>query len=64
MRSRTLPLIAALILVAAPLGSQTPGGIDPSLLSSVTLREIGPTSVGGRIDDLAVADRPYKRALP
>ena len=58
MRPRTLVLIAALITVTASLGGQAPGGIDPSLLSGVKLRAIGPTSVGGRIDDFAVGRTP------
>ena len=58
MRSHPSLLLALLVLVAAPLGGQAPGGIDPSLLSGVTLRAIGPTSVGGRIDDFAVGRTP------
>jgi len=58
MRSRTILLLAALFIVIAPLGGQTLGGIDPSLLAGVKLRAIGPTSVGGRIDDFAVGRTP------
>src|SRR5579871_4996045 len=58
MRSRSTLLIVTLALIVAPLGGQTPGGIDPSLLAGVKLRAIGPTSVGGRIDDFAVGRAP------
>ena len=58
MRLRALLLVALLASVTASPGGQTPTAIDPSLLSGVTLRAIGPTSVGGRIDDLAVGHTP------
>ena len=58
MRLRPLLLLAVLAIVVAPLGGQAPVAIDPSLLSGVTLRAIGPTSVGGRIDDIAVGHTP------
>ena len=58
MRLRSLLLLAVLVIVVTPIGGQTPGAIDPSLLSGVTLRAIGPTSVGGRIDDIAVGHTP------
>jgi len=57
MRPRMTLLIATVVLTAS-LGGQTPTGIDPSLLSGVKLRAIGPTSVGGRVDDFAVGRAP------
>jgi photosystem II stability/assembly factor-like uncharacterized protein len=60
MRRRTLLLFTVLAAIVVPIGGQAPTGIDPSLLSRVTLRAIGPTSVGGRIDDFAVGRTPGK----
>ncbi|HUL74946.1 MAG TPA: hypothetical protein VLT86_17670 [Vicinamibacterales bacterium] len=56
MRFRTLLYIATLAaggLLVVPLGGQS-SSFDLSLLSGLTLRAIGPTSVGGRVDDFAV----------
>jgi photosystem II stability/assembly factor-like uncharacterized protein len=58
MRARTALLLLTLVTLAAPIGGQTPGTIDPALLSSLKWRSIGPTSTGGRIDDFAVGRRP------
>jgi len=60
MRRRTLLLFTVLATIVVPIGGQAPSGLDPSLLSRVTLRAIGPTSVGGRIDDFAVGRTPGK----
>ena len=46
--------LALATVLAAPLGGQSPSAVDAAWLSSVKFREIGPTSVGGRIDDFAV----------
>src|SRR5689334_22478552 len=54
MRLRTFLLLAVFASATASTGGQAPAAIDPSLLSGVTLRAIGPTSVGGRVDDFAV----------
>ncbi|HEX5070833.1 MAG TPA: hypothetical protein VFV78_11525 [Vicinamibacterales bacterium] len=60
MRLRNLLVVIAFAASASSLGGQTPAPIDPSLLSGVTLRAIGPASVGGRIDDFAVGRTPGK----
>ena len=53
-----ITVLALATALAAPLGGQAPVAIDPSLLSGVTLRAIGPANTGGRIDDFAVARAP------
>jgi photosystem II stability/assembly factor-like uncharacterized protein len=56
MRLRTLlylGTLAATGVLVAPVGGQS-SVPDPSLLSGLTLRAIGPTSVGGRVDGFAV----------
>jgi hypothetical protein len=58
MRLRTLLFLAVVVSAATSIGGQSPGTIDPSLLSGVTLRAIGPASVGGRVDDFAVGRAP------
>ena len=60
MRLRTALPILLVAAISASVTGQTPSAIDPSLLSGVTLRAIGPTSVGGRIDDFAVGRAPGK----
>ncbi|MFI5178574.1 MAG: WD40/YVTN/BNR-like repeat-containing protein, partial [Vicinamibacterales bacterium] len=61
MRIRTLlhlgPLAIGAMLVA-PVGGQSSTTIDSSSLAGLTLRAIGPTSVGGRVDDFAVGRTP------
>jgi photosystem II stability/assembly factor-like uncharacterized protein len=61
MRVRTLAYIGtaalAAVLATPILGQSTPA-IDPSWLSGLTFRAIGPTSVGGRVDDFAVGRAP------
>jgi photosystem II stability/assembly factor-like uncharacterized protein len=58
MRSRTPLLIGLLTLLVIPMNGQSSGSIDPALLAGVKLRAIGPTSVGGRVDDFAVGRAP------
>jgi len=58
MRLRTPLFLAVVVSAATSIGGQSPGTIDPSLLSGVTLRAIGPASVGGRVDDFAVGRAP------
>ncbi len=61
MRARTLMYIGAAAVAAVfatPLAGQAPGTVDPAWLSSLSFREIGPTSVGGRVDDFAVGRAP------
>src|SRR5215467_7216263 len=58
MRSRIPLLIGMLTLLVIPMNGQSTGSIDPSLLAGVRLRAIGPTSVGGRVDDFAVGRAP------
>ncbi|HKW00547.1 MAG TPA: hypothetical protein VJN96_12020, partial [Vicinamibacterales bacterium] len=49
-----LSILALATALAVPLGGQTPAGVDAAWLAGVKFREIGPTSVGGRVDDFAV----------
>src|SRR5215472_9420997 len=61
MRARTfvhLGTAALAAVLATPLAGQSPAAIDPALLSGLTFRAIGPTSVGGRVDDFAVGRAP------
>ena len=60
MRRLTSLFAVALTLCLAPLLGQTPSRIDPTLLAGVRFRSIGPTSVGGRVDDFAVGRTPGK----
>jgi photosystem II stability/assembly factor-like uncharacterized protein len=58
MRSRTPLLIGLLMFLIVPMNGQSSGTIDSALLAGVKLRAIGPTSVGGRVDDFAVGRAP------
>ncbi len=57
---RFLSLVIALTLLLATTAAQTPSTLDKTLLSGLKWRSIGPTSVGGRIDDFAVGRTPGK----
>ncbi len=50
--------LAMATLLAVPLGGQAPAAIDRTWLSTLKFREIGPTAVGGRVDDFAVGRAP------
>ena len=63
MRVRSALLFVLFATITASAGGQVPNAIDPALLAGVPLRAIGPTSVGGRIDDFAVG-RAFYRARP
>ena len=60
MRVRSALLFVLFATITASAGGQVPNAIDPALLAGVTLRAIGPTSVGGRIDDFAVGRAFYR----
>jgi len=57
-RSCVSVLVIAGGLARPHVDAQTTGALDPSLLSSLRWRSIGPANTGGRIDDFAVARVP------
>jgi photosystem II stability/assembly factor-like uncharacterized protein len=64
MRSLRSPIVPIILFLAAAGGgslalrAQSPTALDPSLLSALTSRSIGPANTGGRVDDFAVARVP------
>ena len=57
---RTIAVAAGLAAAALPLGAQRAPAVDPSLVASLEWRNIGPAVTGGRVVDIAVADREVK----
>jgi len=53
-------MVAGLAAAALPLGAQRAPGVDPALVASLEWRTIGPAVTGGRVVDIAVADREVR----
>ncbi len=52
------PLLAAILLSSHLIGAAPKARLDPSLLTALRWRSIGPAATGGRVDDFAVARVP------
>src|SRR5213595_3781337 len=58
MRSSILFSCAIVVALSVAGAGQTPSRVDPSLVSRLKFRSIGPANTSGRIDDFAVARVP------